>query len=309
MIDQPGIYTLPMAEYQADPWDKPSLSSGIAKLLVQRTPRHAWHAHPRLNPNHRPQESSKFDYFSACHALLLEGEDRMAVIHANDWRTNAAKAERDAARAEGKFPILAHQRDQVFAMRDAMWSAITANPDFGGRTLLDGKPEQTLLWKEGETRLRARPDWWSHDQTLMLDYKGTEGSADPSTWIRTALSLGFDIQDAFYMRGAWSLGAPEGLKFVFAVQEDTDPFACSFVALDPAFLALAGEKVEAAIALWNRCVTTNHWPGYPSRICYVEPPAWALTQWGERIADQGIAQSGEAYGKALSVKETDPAWS
>lgn len=309
MIEHPGIYTLTMDEYQADPCPAASLSSGIAKLLVTRTPRHAWHAHPRLNPNYRSQESSKFDYFSACHALLLEGEDRMAVIQANDWRTNAAKAERDDARAVGKFPILAHQRDQVFAMRDAMWSAIAANPDFGGRTLLDGKPEQTMIWQEGSTWCRARPDWWSHDKTLMLDYKGTEGSADPSSWIRTALTLGYDIQNAHYCRGAWALDAPRELKFVFAVQEDTDPFACSFVALDPAFLALATEKIEDAIAIWQKCVTTNQWPGYPSRICYVEPPAWEVTRYAERQAERGIAQSGEAYGKMMQVKETDPAWS
>lgn len=43
------IIRLPSAEYHADPAPEPSLSATLAKLLISRSPRHAWMASPRLN--------------------------------------------------------------------------------------------------------------------------------------------------------------------------------------------------------------------------------------------------------------------
>src|SRR3990167_5120693 len=64
-----GSIMMPMAEYQGDPGPEPSLGPGIAKLLVTRSPAHAWAAHPRLNPEYREKESSAFDLGSAAHAM------------------------------------------------------------------------------------------------------------------------------------------------------------------------------------------------------------------------------------------------
>ena len=43
-----GIHDIPPREYHADPCPAPSLSRSIAKLLVERSPAHAYAAHPRL---------------------------------------------------------------------------------------------------------------------------------------------------------------------------------------------------------------------------------------------------------------------
>ena len=49
MITAPGIYPdLTPKVYHADPCERPSLSSTIAKVMCSRSPRHAWLAHPRL---------------------------------------------------------------------------------------------------------------------------------------------------------------------------------------------------------------------------------------------------------------------
>ena len=44
------------AEYHADPAPEPSLSRSLAHTLLTRSPRHAWQAHPRLNPAWLPDE-------------------------------------------------------------------------------------------------------------------------------------------------------------------------------------------------------------------------------------------------------------
>jgi hypothetical protein len=38
----------------------PSLNSSIAKLLITRSPKHAWMQHPRLNPNYKPEVKEDF---------------------------------------------------------------------------------------------------------------------------------------------------------------------------------------------------------------------------------------------------------
>ena len=102
LIDKPGVHLLSMESYQRDPCPSPSLSSHIAHRLITQSPLHAWYAHPRLNPRYVEEDSTAFDLGSCAHALLLEGEDSIAVIEADDWRTKVAKEAR--AKARSKLP-------------------------------------------------------------------------------------------------------------------------------------------------------------------------------------------------------------
>lgn len=302
MIDKPGLYEMSMDAYQADPCPVPSLSSGIARTLITKTPAHAWIEHPRLNPDFMAEESTAFDLGSAAHALLLEGEDRMEVIDADDWRKKTAQEARDAARAAGRYPVLRARYNDVQRMRDAAMKAISANRDFG-YTLDQGKAEQVIVWKEGDTWLRTRPDWLSHDRKRQLHYKTTEASADPSAWMKTMLGMGAEIELAMYARGARSIGAPSDALSVFLVQENYAPFACSFVGFTPEFWDFADAKMTEATETWAECLLTDCWPGYTNRIAYLIPPAWALSQYEERTIERGLPQDGEAYGRAFGIKE------
>ncbi|MBZ4284016.1 hypothetical protein LAJ55_14510, partial [Streptococcus pneumoniae] len=66
-------------------------------------------AHPRLNPEYKADDHKDYDVGSAAHALLLEGLRPFEIISAKDFRTDAAKAARDAAYAAGKIPLLEKQ--------------------------------------------------------------------------------------------------------------------------------------------------------------------------------------------------------
>lgn len=270
------------AEYHADPSPIPSLSASIAELLVNRSPLHAWERHPRLNPNYVEEISGRFDIGTVAHALLLEGIDRMEICSFDDWRTKAAKEQRDAVRSSGKIPILVAQADRIICMVEAAKGAFAACPDLAGYRLDSGMAEQTLRWTEGETRLRCRPDWMPADRRVIVDAKFTATSANPEAFARQIIGMSYDMRASFYLRGNRATGGPEDGKYLFLVQETEPPYATSIIGMPPAFIAMGDEKVEAAIALWRQCMSTNEWPGYPSRICYVEPPAWAMSQWAER---------------------------
>src|SRR4051812_45119883 len=97
-----GIHDLSADGYHADPAEQPSLSSTIARRLLDSSPLHAWTEHPKLNPNYKPKKPRHaFDVGTACHALLLEGRNAVSVVDAENWKTNAAKALRDEAYAAG----------------------------------------------------------------------------------------------------------------------------------------------------------------------------------------------------------------
>lgn len=284
-----GVHTITAKAYHADPCETPSLSSSIARTLLDKSPQHAWTDHPRLNPDHEPEHRDIYDRGSAAHALLLEGEDRMVVIEANDYRKDKAKEERDAARAAGKHPILVAEYPNIRKMRDVATVAIAQCRYMNGATLRDGTPESTFVWKEKNgVWCRVRVDWIKHDRKLILDYKSTAASANPHSWVRTMLGMGGDVQGSFYLRGNAATDGPAGAKFVFLVQEVEEPFACSFIGLPPGFIELGDAKVERAISEWHNCLSRNDWPGYPKDVCWVDPPAWAFTQWEERDLGRGI---------------------
>lgn len=277
----PGVYDMPAAQYHADPCAVPSLSSSIAAILVTRSPRHAWQAHPRLNPQYVAEEDGKFDRGTAAHEMLLGGPNRIVTVEADDWRTKAAREQKIAIRAEGKLPLLARHFEDVQRMVEIAKFAINSCEDLEGYSLDSGKAEQTLVWQEDGLWFRSRLDWLSNDRRLILDYKSTAASAEPNSWVRTMLGMTGELQPAFYLRGNAATGGPEDARFVFVVQENEPPYAVSFVGMPPAFIDLGARKVEHAVDLWHQCMITGQWPAYPPRICWADPPAYAVVQWEE----------------------------
>ncbi len=281
----PSLAATDQRRGSADADGVPALSATIAHLLVARSALHAWHAHPRLNPNYRQEESAEFDYGRAAHAALLEGdESRWHVVEADDWRKKDAKEARDAARAAGKMPLLARQAHKVRAMVRAAeeFIAVSELPDL----LADGEPEHALHWQECDTHCRSRLDRISADRLRVLDYKTTT-SANPHAFVSMAVGMGYTMQEAFYRRGVKARYGREP-QFVFLLQEKDSPYACSLVAFDPAMQEVGDRQVEYALALWGTAMASGRWHGYPRRVAYLEPPAWYMARAEEWATDANL---------------------
>jgi len=278
----PGIHTISAEVYHADPCETPSLSSSIAKVLLNQSPRHAWMQHPKLNPDYRPEENSRFDLGSAAHALLLEGNQaKIAIIDADDWRTKKAKEERDTARENGLLPILAKYD---FAIRQMVKVAKEFIETTELKGIFDnGKPEQTVIWQEHDIWCRTRPDWLTNDYKIILDYKTTD-SAAPEVFIRQIPRMGYDLQSEFYTRGIYRLFHLMPV-FIFLAQEIDPPYACSLVSLSNAYRDVADARVERAIELWSNCLSTDTWPSYNAAIHYAEAPGWMVYEYERQSED------------------------
>ena len=291
----PGFYPaseLPMAQYLSDPCPEPSLSSGAANLILTRSPAHVYDSHPRLG-GRKDDDSNASDTGSVFHDLFLGGEGKICEIDPQMYRskptkdnpegnvpvgyTNAAIREaRDQARENGLTPILS---TQMHGVRDMVATAkeFLAQSELAG-VLNGGESEVTMLAQDGDVWLRARPDLLNHHKKVLLHVKTTQASASPQPFIRMAKNMGYDVALSFYRKVFELLTGQKDWLHVILCVEQTAPYACSLVSLDPAAWAIADQKVDRAIALWRKCMDTDSWPAYSAAIHYATPTAWELAE-------------------------------
>ena len=304
IIDKPGVYTLTDAEYDADPCPLPSLRSSTAKVLIGRSPRHAWTKTPRLNPDFEPEEKEAFDIGDEFHSLLLRGLSNAVVVQEDSWRSDKAKTQRDAARAAGKNPLLAKHYARVEKMVLSVREQLAQHAD-DSSAFLEGVPEQTIIWREGDVWCRCRPDWTFAtlgDHAVFYDAKSTE-NAEPNEMASgfTGIArLGYHYSAAFYLRGIRAVLGIKNPQFRLVCVEKKPPHAISVIGLSPAWLDEATADVEHAIETWGRCVASGQWPAYGNRTVYPDPPAYMATRAQERrymrqwTAEQELRAAAEA---------------
>jgi PDDEXK-like uncharacterized protein DUF3799 len=191
-----------------------ALSASGAWLLAEECPaKFLWRS--PWNPLYVPEAKTDFDIGVAAHLAVLEPERQtqsMVLMEAGDYRTTKAREARDAARAEGKVPLLPYQFDIVRAIAGSIRAHPIAAEAFRG-----GEAEVTLTWQDPETGIpcKARPDYLPVHGHWLVDLK-TAASANPRTWRDQAYRLGYHARAAWYLDGAAAvLGeAPEEYWFV-----------------------------------------------------------------------------------------------
>jgi hypothetical protein len=278
-----GIHdAIPEDVYHADHVaDVPTLSASVARVLVNRSPLHAWNAHPKLNPDAVTEHRKEFTRGNALHGLLLEADAKIDIVEADNWRTKAAQEARDESLAAGRNPMLPQEADAVEQMAAAVNKQLDALP-IEPRPFTLGKPEQTLVWEDHGVLCRSRVDWLFDDHRTLDDLKSTSRSANPEQWSRQLFGMGYEIQARMYVRAVTALTGVEA-EWRWVVVETEPPFAVSVIGMPPAAAALADQKIDYALAKWAECLRTGVWPGYPQQVCYAEPPGWAESQWLDRV--------------------------
>jgi hypothetical protein len=298
-LDVPGVYDfISNADYHTDPVKGGSLSSSGARYLISTCP--AKFRYRQLNPGPPPAPKSHFDMGHAAHRLVLGGptivaehpatEDEVGwdlvtgdnieivVIHAQDWRSSAAKARRDWAHMNSRVPLLA--KDWLVAQ--AMATSLREIPIV--QALLapgTGWPELTLVWRDEDTGVmcRCRPDWLPRRidgrRTVLCDYKSCL-SADPEALGKAVENYGYHQQAAWYLDGAAALGLAEpDAPFVFIAQEKEPPNVVTYFEVDPDDLEVGRIMNRWALEQYAECKATNDWPPYSREITMVSRPPWA----------------------------------
>ena len=101
-----GLHTdIDAARYHADRFfAEPTLSSGIANMIYNTTPKHAWTAHPRLGRTPR-NPTKEMDLGSVAHEIILGKGGGYVVSPFDEFRTKEAKAWRDETLESGATVI------------------------------------------------------------------------------------------------------------------------------------------------------------------------------------------------------------
>lgn len=290
-IDKPGIYKeFPAASYHADPCPEPSLSSSMAKLLINTSPLHAMTAHPKLNPDFEANDGdAKMDFGSVAHELLLKQGGGIEILNFDSFRTKAAQEARAAAKANGMTPILRHDFDRANLMVEAARAQIAYIEDCHDAFVKPGLGEQMLAWQEGDMWFRNLADYIAPARPtghiVCYDYKTTSASASPSAVAMTLYNMEYEVQAAMLERGLVHLVGNDvagKIIFRFVVQETTAPFALTVAEMDATAWMLGRKKLGAAVSMWRRCVSRGEWPGYPSKIIKAEMPEFMENRWLRR---------------------------
>ncbi|MEU2799018.1 PD-(D/E)XK nuclease-like domain-containing protein [Streptomyces sp. NPDC007117] len=267
----PGLYPdLLIETYHGD---RASLSSsGARSLLAPSCP-----ARFRYEQDHPRPRKATFDFGTAAHRVVLGDGPELVAVEADDWRTKAAREERDEVEAAGGVALLAADYDQVQHMADAIRRHPVASALFAPGS---GRPEVSVFWDDERSgvRRRARFDWLpnpSPGRLIIPDYK-TCRSAEPSALAKAVHEYGYHQQADWYRAAALAaqLGG-EDTAFVFVCQEKTAPYLVTVFEPDMTALRIGAAKNRRAIETYARCVETGHWPGYTDDIAYLSLPTWA----------------------------------
>ncbi|MHA4774728.1 PD-(D/E)XK nuclease-like domain-containing protein [Streptomyces sp. MSC1_001] len=272
-IVEPGLYPdLSAEEYHAQ---RTSLSSTGARRILQAP------ALFRYEQDHQQPRKDTFDFGTAAHRLVLGDGPELVVVEAADWRTKAAREERELAALAGGVALLAADFERVTDMADAIRRHPIASALFAPGS---GRPEQSLFWRDEPTGImrRARVDWLPNPRDgrlIVPDYKTTV-SAHPEAIARSVDTYGYHQQAAWYLDGIKALDLDEKPAFLLVFQEKTAPYLITVVELDVVTLRIGAAKNRRALDTYRKCVESGHWPGYvpDHEPHYLSLPPWATNR-------------------------------
>jgi hypothetical protein len=266
----PGLYpNLSMERYHGD---RGSLSSsGARKLLAPSCP-----ALFRYEQDHPQPYKAVFDFGTAAHRVVLGNGPELVAIEADDWRTKAAREERDEVRAAGGVALLADEYEQVLAMADAIRRHPVASALFAPGS---GRPEASVFWRDAPSGVmrRARFDWLPDPRAgrlIIPDYK-TCRSAEPTALEKAMYEFGYHCQDDWYRAAARAIGLADDPVMVFVCQEKTAPYIVTVFEPDAEARRIAAARNRRAIEVFAECTAAGRWPGYTDEIAYLSLPTWA----------------------------------
>jgi hypothetical protein len=242
--------------------DQHSLSaSGMKKLL--KAP-----ALYRYDLDAPPVVRDYFDVGTATHTKILGTGAATVVIDCDAKRGKAWTEPADAARAEGKTPLLRKEAEAVDRMAEAVLGHRAAR-----RILTGGDSEVSLFWHDDrfDVTRRARVD---HLTDGIGDLK-TTASANPADLPRTVANFGYDLAAAQYLDVARGVGLdPAFYALVFVEKEP--PHLVTVVELSADFIDRGRRLCDDALEVYRDCRDADLWPGYViDDFTTIHPPAWA----------------------------------
>lgn len=255
------VYGLPAEKYHATV----ALSkSGLDQF--QRSPAHykAW------LEGAKEEATPAMVFGSAFHCAMLERDEyaKRYSVFDGDRRTKAGKEAYEALQASGATIITREMSDSIEAMK----LSLMAHPA-AGKVLYAGETEVSVFDTVDGIKVKARIDILPDQREVydsLADIKTTQ-DASPAAFAKTAASLRYHVQAAWYLRFF-----PNKRRFLFIAIEKTAPYECAVYEMDQAAIDQGNAEIDKQLEFFKSCQEFNSWPGYSTAIEKLTLPNWAF---------------------------------
>jgi hypothetical protein len=224
------------------------------------------------------------------HCLLLgQGPNVVVVRGFDDWRKDAAKAQKKELLAAGALPILQRDLDEA----EEVVARVTPRLPFDLRS---GITEATILWEEhaivsgapATEHLPSRGDGISvpcrarldhYEAGVISDFKCRE-ELNVKGFKRELEFNSHGIQPGVYVRGV-EAAFPDlaGLvKFQYVLLELSPPYCVVVIEVEGDRLMVGDRVWNHVVPRWAECLSSGIWPGPASEVVR-EVPTWEAMRW------------------------------
>jgi len=205
----------------------PRLSPSIAKLLLDKSPLHAWSAHRLLGGQGLEKNTESIKLGKAADLAVTGSEPKP------DGKKKRAAPKRDAKAAaisKAVQEFLSNAAPTVAFQRRLEWQSRSQGYTAQCSGYLDLEYVQRFL------ELKTAADLSDHNIVKQIEI------------------YHYDMQVAAYCEATNKLG-----QLVFV--ESSAPFDVRLVSLTDRMLKAGLEKWHKAVRIWSQCMEQNHWPG------------------------------------------------
>lgn len=307
-ITEAGLYDMPIGAYHSQCADGPSISStGLRQIL--RSPAEYWKG-SELNPNRVEEETKEaFILGRAAHHLIL-GEQNFAGhfvvrpdeapdgrlwngnnLSCKEWLAGQAKA--------GKTVLTPKQIETIRGMagllpwQKGMTNCGLANTPIVVAGALSGEIERSLIWKEGNVWLKARPDAIPQDGNDFSDLKTTSKGMEDRELSNVEFERSYHVQGALVGMGAHAVLQRQMAGFHLIFVDTGNVHAVSVRTLDEADLVRGERAIFCALKIFERCLDSGIWPGPTAR--QADAQRLSLPPWGREQIDRRLDMLEQEY--------------
>lgn len=224
----------------------------------------------------KPREASKaMELGMLIHAATLEPEtfdDLVIVSPYADFRTKEAREWKMEQAKLGKIITSEEEIEKIQAIASIVLE------EYGESFLTASKQAEVAVFgKIGETEIKGLIDIVPDGLDCLVDLKTTSSIDSLESIQRTIVNRGYHWQAALYL-DLWNVASGENrTRFIFCFVEVESPHETAWVELSENLLAIGRAGYMNAVAKWQTCVATEHWPKQIEGIKMIEAPKY-ITQ-------------------------------
>jgi len=275
----------PAVEQDPEPVKIPRLSPTIAKIMVERSPLHAWQAHSMFGGGNGKESTDAQNVGKILEALVfgqpVDGPDsEFVILPFDNYKKKEAQEARDEALIRNKTPILGRE----FEVHIAAGVIIKNRLSDQGVVFEGGEYQKLVEWTCKLTGANCKGYLDYFHGGIIWDLKCVS-DASPRKVQRSFVDYGWDIQRAAYVDGIeTTIPALAGrCRMIYAFAETDPPHTVHLYEPDAMMRELGDNKWYRAKQQWIECLETGHWPGYFKGVGQITPTPWQMSALDETM--------------------------